>query len=127
MCLERRFISTWAMDDLVTQGKLLYVGISEWREWKMVEAAGLAVLLYLDPIVVNQPEYNLFIRRIESDIVPMFEKLALVWNLRLLNISRCIIGATRPKVEQNASASGISLTDDLVSVIEKILTEEDKG
>ncbi|MDQ6420544.1 aldo/keto reductase family protein [Paenibacillus sp. LHD-117] len=184
-----------AMDDLVTQGKVLYVGISEWREGEIAESAALAERLKLDPIVVNQPEYNMFTRRIEPGIVPLCERLgigqavfsplahgvlsgkyrkgeaipqesraanpehnhwivsqgllserrldqverlsgiagelgitlvqlALAWNLRMPNVSCCIVGATRPEqVAQNVSASGIGLPEDALKEIENILSE----
>lgn len=66
-----------AMDDLVTQGKVLYVGISEWKPWQIAEAGGLAKRLQLDPVIVNQPEYNMFTRNIEPEIVPLCESMGI--------------------------------------------------
>ncbi|MHA6483519.1 aldo/keto reductase family protein [Paenibacillus sp. strain BS8-2] len=66
-----------AMDDLVTQGKVLYVGISEWQETQIAEAATISERLGLDRIIVNQPEYNMFTRRIESGILPCSENLGI--------------------------------------------------
>ncbi|MCZ8521808.1 MULTISPECIES: aldo/keto reductase family protein [Paenibacillus] len=62
-----------ALDDLVTQGKVLYVGVSEWTAAQMVEAQGLADRLLLDRIIVNQPIYNLFKRYIEKEVIPAGE------------------------------------------------------
>ncbi|MFD0960256.1 aldo/keto reductase family protein [Paenibacillus chungangensis] len=62
-----------AMDDLITQGKVLYTGISEWNAGQIADACGLAKQLHFDPIVVNQPEYNMFTRSIEKEVVPMCE------------------------------------------------------
>jgi voltage-dependent potassium channel beta subunit len=59
-----------ALDDLVTQGKVLYIGISEWTAAQMVEALAIADKYLLDRIVVNQPVYNMFNRYIEKEIIP---------------------------------------------------------
>ncbi len=60
-----------ALDDLVTQGKVLYVGVSEWTAYQMVEAHAIADKYLLDRIVVNQPIYNMFNRYIEKEVIPM--------------------------------------------------------
>lgn len=60
-----------ALDDLVTQGKVLYVGVSEWTAAQMVEAHAIADKSLLDRIVVNQPVYNMFNRYIEKEVIPM--------------------------------------------------------
>lgn len=52
-------------------------------------------------------------------------QLALAWILRLPNISSVIVGASRPdQVRDNASASGIELTDDVLEQIEHVLSGE---
>ncbi|MFS0837287.1 aldo/keto reductase family protein [Paenibacillus sp. 1P03SA] len=63
-----------ALDDLVTQGKVLYIGVSEWTAAQMADALGLAERYLLDKIVVNQPVYNMFNRYIEKDIIPLGEE-----------------------------------------------------
>ncbi len=60
-----------ALDDLVRQGKVLYVGISEWSAAQIAEAMRVADRLLLDRIVVNQPLYNMLDRRIEQEIIPV--------------------------------------------------------
>ncbi len=59
-----------AIDDLVTQGKVLYVGVSMWTAAQMTEAHAIADRYLLDRIVVNQPVYNMFDRHIEKEIIP---------------------------------------------------------
>lgn len=59
-----------ALDDLVTQGKVLYIGVSEWTAAQMIEAHAIADKYLLDRIVVNQPVYNLFNRYIEKEVIP---------------------------------------------------------
>lgn len=62
------------LDDLVTQGKALYVGVSEWSAVQIADAVAIARELNLDRIVSNQPIYNLLERYIESDIIPLCER-----------------------------------------------------
>jgi voltage-dependent potassium channel beta subunit len=61
------------IDDFVRQGKVLYVGVSEWTAAQMEEALGTADRYLLDRIVVNQPVYNMFNRYIEKDVIPLGE------------------------------------------------------
>ncbi|KRF43506.1 aldo/keto reductase family protein [Paenibacillus sp. Soil787] len=62
-----------ALDDLVTQGKVLYIGVSEWTPAQIVDAYAIADKLLLDKLIVNQPIYNLFNRYIEKEIIPLGE------------------------------------------------------
>ncbi|AIQ46235.1 voltage-gated potassium channel [Paenibacillus sp. FSL R7-0273] len=62
------------LDDLVRQGKVLYVGVSEWTAAQMTEALAVADRYLLDRIVVNQPIYNMFERYIEKEIIPLGER-----------------------------------------------------
>jgi voltage-dependent potassium channel beta subunit len=63
-----------ALDDLVRQGKVLYLGVSEWQASQMAEALGVADRYLLDRIVVNQPIYNMFERYIEKEVIPLGER-----------------------------------------------------
>ncbi|WP_461363076.1 aldo/keto reductase family protein [Candidatus Darwinibacter acetoxidans] len=62
------------IDDLVRQGKVLYVGVSQWTAAQIEEAVRIADRYLLDRIVVNQPVYNLLNRYIEPEIIPVCEK-----------------------------------------------------
>jgi len=63
-----------ALDDLVRQGKVLYLGVSEWTAEQMTEAVHLADKRLLDRIVVNQPNYSMLHRYIEKEVIPVSEK-----------------------------------------------------
>jgi voltage-dependent potassium channel beta subunit len=63
-----------ALDDLVRQGKVLYVGVSEWTAEQITEAVHLADKKLLDRIVVNQPQYSMLERYIEKEVLPVSEK-----------------------------------------------------
>ena len=63
-----------AFEDLVRQGKVLYVGVSEWRAEEISDALRIADQMGFDRIVSNQPQYNMLWRVIESEIIPLCEK-----------------------------------------------------
>jgi aryl-alcohol dehydrogenase-like predicted oxidoreductase len=60
-----------AFDDLVRQGKVLYIGVSEWRAEEIAAALKIADQMGLDRIVSNQPQYNMIWRVIESEVIPL--------------------------------------------------------
>lgn len=71
-----------AFADVVRSGKALYIGVSEWRAEEIRAAAPLARELHV-PLISNQPQYNMFWRVIESEVVPASEELGLgqiVWS-----------------------------------------------
>jgi aryl-alcohol dehydrogenase-like predicted oxidoreductase len=59
-----------AFDDLVRSGKVLYVGVSEWRAEEIEAAVDIAAQMGLDRIVSNQPQYNMLHRVIEAEVIP---------------------------------------------------------
>jgi aryl-alcohol dehydrogenase-like predicted oxidoreductase len=63
-----------ALDDLVRQGKVLYIGVSEWTADQIADALSLAKEMNLDRIVSNQPRYNMIQRQIEAEVVPLSER-----------------------------------------------------
>ncbi len=63
-----------AFDDLVRQGKVLYIGVSEWRAEEIAAALRIAGEMGLDRIISNQPQYNMIWRVIESEVIPLCEK-----------------------------------------------------
>lgn len=60
-----------ALDDLVRQGKVLYVGVSNWTAAMMTEAVHIADKKLLDRIVASQPPYSMLRRDIEKEIIPV--------------------------------------------------------
>jgi aryl-alcohol dehydrogenase-like predicted oxidoreductase len=59
-----------ALDDLVRQGKVRYIGCSNFAAWQVVEAQWTARTHHLTPFVSAQNLYNLLDRRIERELVP---------------------------------------------------------
>jgi aryl-alcohol dehydrogenase-like predicted oxidoreductase len=60
-----------AFDDLVRQGKVLYIGISDTPAWIVSQANTLAELSGWTPFIALQVEYSLIERTPERDLLPM--------------------------------------------------------
>jgi aryl-alcohol dehydrogenase-like predicted oxidoreductase len=60
-----------ALDDLVTQGKILYPGVSNWAAWQIAKALGLSEREGLARFECIQPMYNLVKRQVEVEILPL--------------------------------------------------------
>jgi aryl-alcohol dehydrogenase-like predicted oxidoreductase len=72
-----------ALDTLVRQGHVRYVGLSNWAAWQIVKAIGLTEARKLAPILSLQAYYTLFGRDLERDVVPMLQSEGLglmVWS-----------------------------------------------
>ena len=180
-----------AFNDLMRQGKVLYVGVSEWSAAQIEEAMRISDRYLLDRFVVNQPQYSMLHRDIEREVIPVSEKhgvgqvvfsplaqglltgkykslgdvptdsraandrmnqfigrfmneatfekvrkiaaiadglgvpmarLALAWILRQPNVASALVGASRPsQIEQNATASGYALSDEVLKKIDEAL------
>lgn len=65
------------LDDLVRQGKVLYVAISNSPAWQVARLQTIADLRGWAPLVALQLEYNLVERTGERDLLPMAEELGL--------------------------------------------------
>lgn len=60
-----------ALDDLVHQGKVLYIGASNFAAWQVMKALGLSAREGWAPFSCLQPMYNLVKRQAEVEILPM--------------------------------------------------------
>src|SRR5215472_14354832 len=60
-----------ALDDLVAQGLVRYVGVSNWEAWKIAKANGIADKRGWTRIETTQVYYSIAGRDLEQDIVPM--------------------------------------------------------
>ena len=66
-----------AFDDLIHQGKVFYIGVSEWTAAQLEEAAYMADRSLLNRFVVNQPHYNMLHRDMEAEVLPVSERLGI--------------------------------------------------
>lgn len=60
-----------ALDDLVKQGKVRYIGTSTFAAWQIMEALWVSKEYGLNRFVCEQPPYHLLDRRPERELVPM--------------------------------------------------------
>ncbi len=67
-----------AMSDLISQGKALYWGTSEWPPQQILRAWTIADRHHLHKPIVEQPQYNLFHRwRVEHEYAPLYRAIGL--------------------------------------------------
>ena len=60
-----------ALDDLVTQGKVLYPAVSNWAAWQIAKSLGVSTQEGLASFACIQPMYNLTKRQAEVEILPL--------------------------------------------------------
>lgn len=60
-----------ALEDLVRQGKALYIGFSMWSAAQIAEAIGIQKARNWTKFVVSQPVYNILSREIEREVMPL--------------------------------------------------------
>jgi aryl-alcohol dehydrogenase-like predicted oxidoreductase len=66
-----------ALDDLVRDGKVRYIGCSNWAGWQVADADWMARELGTHRFITAQDEYSLLERGIESDLVPAMRHFGL--------------------------------------------------
>jgi aryl-alcohol dehydrogenase-like predicted oxidoreductase len=59
------------LDDLVREGKVRYVGASNYTGWQLAKALGIAALHRWEPFVSLQPQYSLATRETERELLPL--------------------------------------------------------
>jgi aryl-alcohol dehydrogenase-like predicted oxidoreductase len=87
-----------ALDDLVRQGKVRYIGCSNLPAWQVVEAQWTARHHNLNAFVSCQDEYSLVVRDIEKDLVPAMQ----AYDLGLLPFFPLASGLLTGKYKRNA-------------------------
>jgi voltage-dependent potassium channel beta subunit len=70
--------TVWAMSDMISSGKALYWGTSEWSGVEVREAWDIADRHNLHKPVVEQPQFNLLWRdRVEKEYAPLYDSIGL--------------------------------------------------
>ena len=72
-----------ALDDLIRQGKVRYIGVSNWQAWRVATALGISARLNLARFNTLQAYYSIAGRDLERELGPMLEaeKMGLlVWS-----------------------------------------------
>ncbi|QOS79361.1 aldo/keto reductase [Paenibacillus sp. JNUCC31] len=62
-----------ALNDLVTQGKVRYIGVSNWHAWKIADALGISERKNLARFETVQGYYSLASRDVERELAPLME------------------------------------------------------
>jgi len=119
-----------AFNDLVRQGKVLYIGVSEWNAEQIRRAVELCDALGYDRPISNQPQYSMLWRVIESEVVPTSEELGLsqiVWSPIAQGVltGKYAPGAQPPAGSRAADANGGGfvnrwLRDDLLTAVQAL-------
>ena len=119
-----------AFDDLVRQGKVLYVGVSEWRAQEIAAALQIAAEMGFDKIISSQPQYNMIWRVIETEVVPLCEKEGIgqiVWSpiAQGALTGKYLPGAAAPSGSRATDATGSNfirgyLTDEILSRVQQL-------
>lgn len=90
-----------ALDDLVRQGKVRYIGVSNWSAWQIMKALGISERQGLEKFATLQAYYSLSGRDLEHEIVPMLEDQ----KVGLMTWSPLAGGALSGKFSRNVRAN----------------------
>ena len=66
-----------ALDVLIKQGKVRYVGVCNHYAWQMAHMLGVSALHGWEPLASIQCRYNMFDRQVENETVPFVERFNL--------------------------------------------------
>jgi aryl-alcohol dehydrogenase-like predicted oxidoreductase len=89
-----------ALDDLIRQGKVRYIGHSNFPAWRLAEAEHTARALNVNRFVSCQDEYSLVVRGIEKDLLPAAQQ----YQLGLLPYFPLASGLLTGKYQRGAAA-----------------------
>jgi aryl-alcohol dehydrogenase-like predicted oxidoreductase len=87
-----------ALDDLVRQGKVRYIGCSKFAAWQLADAQWTAQYHQLNAFIACQEEYNLFTRGLETDLEPAMS----AYGVGLVPYSPLASGLLTGKYQRNA-------------------------
>jgi len=88
--------TVWAMSDMITRGKALYWGTSEWSAEEIRTAWDIAEKHHLHKPVMEQPQYNLFHRqRVEQEYAPLYDSIGLGLTTWSRSPAACSLASTR--------------------------------
>ena len=96
-----------ALDDLVTQGKIRYIGCSNLPSWQVVESQWISKSMGLNRFVSCQDEYNILNRNVEAELIPAMQK----YGCGLLPYFPLARGLLTGKYKRTEMPEGARLTD----------------
>ena len=96
-----------ALDDLVTQGKIRYIGCSNLPSWQVVESQWISKSMGLNRFVSCQDEYNILNRNVEAELIPAMQN----YGCGLLPYFPLASGLLTGKYKRTEMPEGARLTD----------------
>ena len=108
-----------ALDDLVRQGKVRYIGCSNFPAWQVVEAQWTARSNGLNGFVSCQDEYSLINRSVEKDLMPAMRK----YGLGLIPYAPLASGLLTGKYRRNMPLPAGTRLANAERLAERFLTE----
>lgn len=108
-----------ALDDLVRQGKVRYVGCSNFAAWQVVEAQWASSVAHSEAFVSCQEEYSLVMRDVERELIPAARK----HGLGLLPYFPLASGLLTGKYRRNAAMPADSRLTTTQRLADRYLTE----
>jgi aryl-alcohol dehydrogenase-like predicted oxidoreductase len=119
-----------AFDDLVCQGKVLHVGVSEWSAPDIRRAAALAETTGRARIVVNEPQYSMLWRVPETEVVAACSELAIgqiAWSPLAQGVlsGKYLPGQPPPPSSRATDAEGAAyisrwMRDDVLAAVQRL-------
>ena len=112
-----------ALDDLVHQGKVRYIGCSNFPAWQVMEACWTAKTCGLNGFVSCQDQYSLVFRRPEVELMPAMRKLG----LGLLPFFPLASGLLTGKYRRNVTLPAGTRLANTRQLADRVLTERNWG
>lgn len=117
-----------ALDDLIRQGKVRYIGTSTYAAWQVVESLWQSEKLNLNRFVSEQPPYHILDRRVERELFPVAQTYGLgiiPWSplaggLLTGKYSRDKKGPKGSRYEKGRFRGGDSIPDEVWTVIDGV-------
>ena len=108
-----------ALDDLVHQGKIRYIGCSNYTAWQLCEAIWTSRTLHLESFVSVQPEWSMLNRDIERELVPFWQ----AYNIGILPYLPLAGGFLTAKYRRGEPAPEGTRLDEVPQLAERALTD----
>ena len=108
-----------ALDDLVRQGKVRYIGCSNLASWQVVEAQWTSRQLGLESFVSAQDEYSLVVRHIDQELIPALQ----AYDMGLLPFFPLASGLLTGKYKRNAPMPAGTRLTNTQRLADRFLTE----
>jgi aryl-alcohol dehydrogenase-like predicted oxidoreductase len=120
-----------AFDDLIRQGKVLYIGVSEWTAEQIEAAVAIADDMGFDQIISNQPQYSMLFRVIEEQVIPVCEENGIgqiVWSPMAQGVltGKYLPGEQPPKGSRAEGGEGAEtierwMNDDVLNAVQRLV------